>query len=208
MRRYQRKGSHEGWLTSYADLITNLLIFFMIIIAASTIQVGKMERITKSLNHKEQTKSLSAAQAEINKKLTEKSLDDEVSAQLTNDGLELSFNSGVVFQSGSAEILRSMEESLGEVLAILKPYSTKYRVAIEGHTDSRPISNSRYNSNWELASSRAMSLRTRLVGLGFKEENMRVEAYGQHKPLAAEAVKDLSPQQVLAKHRRVVVRLY
>lgn len=208
-RDFRLKSSNEGWLTSYADLITNLLIFFVLIISASQIQTGKMEKIIAQISQsKPATESLATAEKKVKEALKQENLQDNVSVKLTDAGLELSFESGVTFASGSADILVAMEGPLSKVLKVLTPYAAKYNFAVEGHTDETPISTGRFKSNWELSSARAMQVRERLEQTGIEKNRIRVEAYGETKALPAEALQGLSREQVLAKHRRVVVRLY
>jgi len=46
MQRRSR-GHEEGWLLSYADLITNLLLFFVVLLTAANLSKGKMQQITR-----------------------------------------------------------------------------------------------------------------------------------------------------------------
>lgn len=208
VRYHKSRGSNEGWLTSYADLITNLLIFFVLIISASAIQTGKMEQIVESLSSQTSPKSLSAAEKELQAELAKQNLTDRVRVELSNEGLALSFDSGVIFQSGSAELNPEVSGPLDQVLKILLPYKNRYHYAIEGHTDERPISTQVFKSNWELSSERAMRIRERLETLGVPGQKIRVEAYADGKPLEKKLLVGLTPEQQLAKHRRVVIRLF
>lgn len=219
MRRRQRhrlRTGNEGWLTSYADLLTNLLIFFVLIVAASEIQTGRLERIASRISVSatgigSAAGSLSEAQKILEKTVRDENLAERVNVRMTDSGLELSFNSGVTFASGRAEILPEMIEPLERVLAPLVPYATKYRFAVEGHTDSVPISataGSPYRSNWDLSSARSLEVRERLERIGVPRARIRVEAYADTKPLEAELIRNLSSMDALARARRVVVRLY
>ncbi len=209
MRRLRLKTGNEGWLTSYADLITNLIIFFVVIIAASNIQKSKLEAISEAITQKASPDSLSQAHQKIQEVVSQSDLKGMVEISLKDDGLELSFNSGVMFASGGAEILSQMNQPLEKVLKLLVPYADKYHFAIEGHTDEVPTAkNSSFHSNWELGAKRALEVRARLEAVGIARDKMRVEAYADTRPLSADQVLGLNHDQVLAKHRRVVIRLY
>ena len=208
---YRRlKNGNEGWLTSYADLITNLLLFFVLLAAASQVKTGKMEKIAAQMSGQAATESLATAATKVAKTLEEQSLSKDVSVKVTDEGLELSFNSGVTFASGQADILPTMEAPLGKVLTVLKPYTDRYAVAVEGHTDEVPIRTANYKSNWELSSARALRIRERLEQQGVNPKRIRVEAYADNKP--ADVDKDkaatLDRAAFLARQRRVVIRLY
>ena len=209
-RPHRSRVSNEGWLTSYADLITNLLIFFVLIISASQIQSGKMEKIIQSISDSthQETKSLSQAKKEIQSVLNAEKLEKDVHITLTDDGLELSFESGVMFLSGSAEILSHMQGPLNRVLEAVAGYKERYRFAVEGHTDEVPIRTASYKSNWELSSARALVVRERLEEVGVVRGKIRVEAYADTKALDAKSLSNMPRLEQLAKHRRVVIRLY
>lgn len=208
-RRSRLKTGNEGWLTSYADLITNLLIFFMLIVTASEIQVGKLESIASSFNTQTTPKSLNHAEKVLKEEVQRQNLTKQVDVQLTPAGLELSFNSGLTFSSGGSEILPQMISPLKKVLEMLLPFSDRYRFAIEGHTDEIPLSNeAAFKSNWDLAAARALQVRSYLEAVGVPKNKMRIEAYADTKPLPDKEVEGLSQEQILAKHRRVILRLY
>src|SRR5438874_1109660 len=138
MRR-RKSGTEEHWLMSYADLITNLLLFFVALVTAANISKTKMQQITKALSGAETPASLESIKKQIDKRIEEKNLKDVVNTQLTDEGLKMSLNSGVVFDSGKAEIRAEYDNELGEMLSTLVPDANKYNVAVEGHTDSQPI---------------------------------------------------------------------
>lgn len=205
----RRKGHEESWLLSYADLITNLLLFFVVLLTAANISKGRMQQIVKSLSGSESPASLESIQREIDAQIAQKQLQELVRTVVTADGLELSLNSGLVFDSGKAQIRPEFEQTVVSMLQVLSPYSTKYSFAVEGHTDSTPIvSGGPFATNWELSSARAIVVRQRLEDVGILRSRVRVEGYADTKPLPEEQLSGLDPQERLARHRRVVVRIY
>jgi chemotaxis protein MotB len=205
----RRKGHEESWLLSYADLITNLLLFFVVLLTAANISKGRMQQIVKSLSGSESPASLESIQREIDAQIAQKQLQELVRTVVTADGLELSLNSGLVFDSGKAQIRPEFEQTVTSMLQVLAPYSAKYSFAVEGHTDSTPIvSGGPFATNWELSSARAIVVRQRLEDVGISRSRIRVEGYADTKPLPEEQLTGLSPQERLARHRRVVVRIY
>lgn len=205
----RRKGHEESWLLSYADLITNLLLFFVVLLSAANLSKGRMQQIVKSISGSESPASLESIQREIDAQIAQKQLQDLVRTTITADGLELSLNSGLVFDSGKAQIRSEFEQTVTSMLQVLAPYSTKYSFAVEGHTDSTPIvSGGAFATNWELSSARAIVVRQRLEEAGISRSRIRVEGYADTKPLPEEQLTGLSPQERLARHRRVVVRIY
>ncbi|MBI5543502.1 MAG: OmpA family protein, partial [Deltaproteobacteria bacterium] len=132
-----------------------------------------------------------------------------VSTRVSGDGLELSLNSGLVFDSGRADIRPELEQTVAAMLKVLAPYSAKYAFAVEGHTDTTPLVNgTAFATNWELSSARAIVVRQRLEEVGVSRQRIRVEGYADTKPLPEDQLQGLSPEERLARHRRVVVRIY
>ena len=200
--------SDEGWLLSYADLITNLLVFFAMMLAAAQVSRTKMQQIAQELSGVEQPESLSSIQEKIDAQIAEEGLEELIRTDLTDQGLKLSLNSGLVFTSGSATIQDAQSEVLDHMLETLVPYSDKYGFAVEGHTDSIPVLGGAYASNWELSTGRANAVRARLEGVGVEQGHIRVEGYADTVPLPDSDLEGLSDEERLARHRRVVVRIY
>lgn len=203
------KGSEESWLLSYADLITNLLLFFVVLLSAAQLSKGKMQQIAKSISGAESPASLDKIRKDIEAQIAARKLQDMVTSTMTDEGLEVSLNSGLVFDIGKAKIKPEVEETLASMLQVLQPYSTKYSFAVEGHTDSTPIVNGGiFATNWELSSARAIVVRQRLEQNGIDPGRIRVEGYAETKPLPEEQLQGLSLEERAARHRRVVVRIY
>ena len=201
--------SDDGWLLSYADLITNLLIFFAMLLAAAQISRTRMQQIAENITGVEAPASLSALQEEIEAKIDEEGLRELVRTDLNDDGLRISLNSGLVFDSGSATIRPEQEPTLDRMLQSLVPYAGQYAFGVEGHTDSTPVlTGALYASNWELSSARANAVRSRLEGVGVEQRRIRVEGYADTVALPEESLTGLSADERLARHRRVVVRIY
>jgi chemotaxis protein MotB len=208
MHRRQR-GHEEGWLLSYADLITNLLLFFVVLLSAANISKTKMQQITKAISGEPQPESLESIQAQIDKTIAEKKLTEVVQTKLKDDGLELSLNSGFVFDSGRALLRPEFEAPLSGMLEVLLPYSSKYSFAVEGHTDATPIIGTGFfASNWDLSAARALVVRNRLETVGIDRTRIRVEGYADTRPLPEEELQGLTTEQRNARLRRVVVRVY
>ncbi len=202
----RRNGHEEGWLLSYADLITNLLLFFVVLLTAAQLNKSRMQQIAKALSGAEQPASLEAIKKEIDAQIEKKQLKELVSTTITDEGLELSLNSGLVFDSGKAILRAEHEQTVSSMLQTLVPYSTKYNFAVEGHTDVTPMTGG--GSNWDLSSDRAITVRQRLEDVGIVRTRIKIEGFADTKPLPEEQLKGLTPEERLARHRRVIVRIY
>ncbi len=112
-------------------------------------------------------------------------------------GVVIRLNDTMLFDQGSA-IIKS------EALSTLESISEKLRefdnpILIEGHTDSTPIKNEKYPSNWELSTARATNIISYLVEKqNFPPNRLSAVGYGEYMPVA-----DNNTPQNKAKNRRV-----
>ena len=194
---------------SYADLITNLLLFFVVLLTAANMSKGKMQQISKAISGESSPESLESIQQEIQEKIQEQNLQDVIQTRMQNEGLQLSLNSGVVFDSGRAALRSEFESALESMLGTLTPYSSRYHFAVEGHTDSTPVAaGATYRSNWELSAARAIAVRERMERAGIERSRIRVEGYADTRPIAKEELEAIPEEQRNARLRRVVVRVF
>ncbi|MEZ4316663.1 MAG: OmpA family protein [Myxococcota bacterium] len=204
--------SDEGWLLSYADLITNLLIFFAMMLGAAEVSRSRMQEIARQLSGIEQPASLASIQEEIEAQIQREGLQDMIRTDLTDDGLKLSLNSGLMFDSGSASIRNEQGDLLDRMLKTLVPYGERYAFAVEGHTDSTPYGGRTdtpgIRTNWDLSTDRANAVRTRLEQVGIAGSRIRVEGYADTVALPESELEGLDEVARLARHRRVIVRVY
>jgi chemotaxis protein MotB len=203
------KKSDEIWLLSYADLITNLLIFFIAMFSMADLSRARMERIEEVLTGKQSATSLKSIKEEIAKKIDQKGLKDLVKVDMGDNGVEISLNSGIVFPVGSDAIEARWIPVLDDLLTQIAPYAGRYEFAVEGHTDSTPIKGGgKFQNNWDLASARAHQIRQQLESHGISPSRLREESYGETRRLPDSELNGLSEDEIKSKHRRVVIRIF
>ena len=206
VRRTKRK-SDEEWLYAYADLITNLLIFFVAMLSVSSIDQVKMQKVAEQLSGQREEYSLASIKENLEQTIKSENLEKVVRVTLDDDGLRISINSGVVFAVGSEEIPKKYQDIFATVMNSVMPYVNRYEFAIEGHADNQKVkSGGRFPSNWELSTARANSIRKSLEKLGIEDKKLRVEGYGSSRPLPNDP--KLTPQEQQALNRRVVIRVF
>ena len=118
------------------------------------------------------------------------------------------FQSEVLFASSTAELdpagqatLKSMATTLQDVAKMI-PSEVNWILRVDGHTDPVPISTSRFGSNWELASARAISVVKFLIGQGVPPERLAAAGFAEYQPL------DLRDDEIAyRRNRRIEFRL-
>jgi chemotaxis protein MotB len=116
-------------------------------------------------------------------------------------GLVVSFREAAFFPSGEATISHENMQAADKVAGVLKALANPVRM--EGHTDSVPIHNSRFKSNWELAAARSIAMLELFSGrYSIPKEKMVIAAYADNAPVASNAT-----EEGRARNRRVDVVL-
>jgi chemotaxis protein MotB len=116
----------------------------------------------------------------------------------TKDGLVISLSEAGFFAPGEAVIDAQADEVINTIAESVKTTSASIR--IEGHTDSTPISNAKFPSNWELSTARAASVLVRLTEKGIAPERLSAAGYAGFQPVA-----DNATPEGRAQNRRVDV---
>ncbi len=99
-------------------------------------------------------------------------------------GLIISLGEKGVFDSGCYKIKPEGMILLDKIAGGL--VSVANHIRIEGHTDSVPICNSKFPSNWELSTARATSVISHIIGkFGFQPEMLSASGYGEYRPTAS-----------------------
>lgn len=205
----EKEGNSERWLLTYSDLITLLMIFFVIMYAMSNVSTVKYKKLGDSLslafgegksiignedgisieeksqpidpNIVEQQK-LEEVKAQVDKYLNENGIAQNVTTKIEDKGLVISLKDAIFFESGHAEIRKENEQKLrqiGNILAKMDNY-----IRIEGNTDNIPISNKTYKSNWHLSSERAINVVEFFIKeCKFQPEKLSAVGYGEYRPI-------------------------
>jgi chemotaxis protein MotB len=182
----EESGGNE-WLATYGDLVTLLLCFFVLLFAMSSVDARKFAAAAGSVNSSfaggsavgmeqggesvinlvetpiedtsEDTIKEKAADeiySEVKKIIDSENLDSEIAVKKSESGVLLTFRDDLLFDKGEAVLKSGVKQTLYSLGNILKKYNNKVR--IEGHTDNTPIKNNYFESNWELSTSRAISV--------------------------------------------------
>jgi chemotaxis protein MotB len=199
----QESRHRDRWLISYADLVTLLLALFIVMYAASDKE--RAQYIARSFAAQNaggdgilpEQNSLKNERAKFDAKFLENPvLAQKTKMRQTERGLIVSLSEAGFFAPGEAAVGAEAETVIGALAESLR--DSQAQVRVEGHTDSVPISTSRYPSNWELSTARASSVLIRLTERGIAPERLSAAGYGGFQPVA-----DNSTPEGRAQNRRV-----
>ena len=224
----RRRPSHDRWLVSYADFITLLFAFFVVMYSAAQLDKRRAGKLATAIQTAfQQYGSLPPKPAEVGglsargdssdlavgnredefrrlhgqvqQALSREIAAGDVAVRETPEGLVISLREVGFFESGSAEIRASSLPAFERLANLLGESGSDIR--IEGHTDNVPIHNSRFASNWDLSTARATAtIRLLIVNYGFDPERLTAAGYAEYRPIAT----NITPEG-RAMNRRVDV---
>jgi chemotaxis protein MotB len=175
----------DFWIFTYGDLVTLLLVFFIMLFSFCKTDIEKFKSVAESfkptppgspffLEGKESVLQQLAQRIETSE------IAEEVFITVDQRGVVVSFKDTALFESGSADLTERARKTLNRFAAYL--FGLPNDIIIEGHTDDQPISGARYPSNWELSAARAASVARFFENEGVKGQRMQVVGYGEFRP--------------------------
>lgn len=178
------------WLLTYADMITQILIFFVMMFAlASAMNELQLIRLRKNLEAY----------------VAEGQLGSYIGLAINEKGLVVSLREKLMFDSGKAEIYEEAKIILKDITQ--KIVDVPNNVRIEGHTDNVPIGpelKSRFPTNWELSTTRATNVtRYLLETLNFPPIRISSAGYGEYQPVVA---NDTEERRAMNRRVDIVVQ--
>ncbi|MEB3283786.1 MAG: flagellar motor protein MotB [Candidatus Sericytochromatia bacterium] len=204
-------GGRERWMVTYADLITLLLVFFIVMYASSSrISGEKFDALASSLatsikktvkpkvsdkhafspDDSRQTRKFKATADAVIQSIVKTDPKSNVKIDIDERGMVVSLIDTSFFDSGSATLKPSGQKVLNKVAANFKGLPNEIR--IEGHTDSIPIrGGGRFASNWELSSARATAVARYLIDkVRLPAHRMSVAAFAANRPVASNGMAE------------------
>ena len=236
-RRHPEHANHERWLISYADFITLLFAFFVVMFASSQTDKGKMQQVSDSVKEALKNGAVQPAVREIlggtvddvgkgnammrgpggsqkilvpidnipvekvsvtelmpsmkylSQALSQEIKDGKVEVRLESKGLVVSLRQATFFPSGGDQIPPETFESIAKIAGVIGNLPNPVR--LEGHTDSIPIHNDRYRSNWELSAARSIALLELLSSrYNLSQDRFSVAGYADTSPVDSNATAE------------------
>ncbi|HOF58706.1 MAG TPA: OmpA family protein [Syntrophorhabdaceae bacterium] len=230
MRRKNGADEHENlerWLLTYADLITLLLAFFIMMYTFSKQDAQKYNEVTAHL------KSIFSGGSGIAKKgnlegklpvdlqmqagsnaMIEERIKQEFREIADENGLKNNITvftdaRGVVvrimdkafYDEGKADLKQGAKNALDKIIPIMK--DIKNHIRIEGHTDNTPISKGEFKSNWELSVRRATEVVRYIVEKGpIAPDRVSATGYAEYRPIVS---NDTAENKALNRRVEIII---
>ncbi len=187
MAEHKDDEDENSWLITYADAVTLLLCFFIVLLSVSEPKLDRFEEVAEAM-----TSGFVDDVIELPFKslyddfqliIEDHAIELDVAAEYTDQGVRLDISSTALFASGSATLKQKALPILSEMVVAIKDMNLKeYRVEIEGHTDDVPIKGGVFASNWELSATRAAGVTRAMIAEGIDKNRMQMAAFADVKP--------------------------
>lgn len=218
-------GGSPAWMTTFGDMMTLLLVFFVLLYSFSSMDVEKFrgfisalqsqlgvleggKTITENPNIDAGTLGQDYAQApqniqqimkELDNYIEQTGLGDKVNVENKRKGLVISLTGEILYELGKADIRDQGKEVLAMISDILRDIPND--IMIEGHTDDLPIRTDEFPSNWELSTARAVNVIKFLIEeRDFDPARLSAAGYSEYRPVA-----ENNTAEGRAENRRVEV---
>lgn len=218
--------NHERWLISYADFITLLFAFFVVMFASShadknkakevsasvkeAIEQGRMPKALMDLmgrkrppatNDPKKAAAISSPELlrqdpalaaiadlvpsleSLTGSLAKEIAAGKVSINMEPRGLVVSLKEAAFFPPAGDTIQQEAFAIIGKIADSALRLPNK--ILLEGHTDSTPIRNGRFRSNWDLSAARAIAMLNVMADeFAVPRGRMSVSGYAENVPVA------------------------
>lgn len=205
-RRLTRAPHRDRWLVSYADFITLLFAFFVVMYSAARLDKRRAGQLVTAIqtaflqrgslpprpsdaggtlageSNTAGDEDQSALRSQIEHTFTTEIANGGLAVRDSAEGLVISLREVGFFDTGSDKIKASSVRAFAQLADILQQDGSFIR--IEGHTDNVPIHNPRFSSNWDLSTARATATIRLLIHDGLKPERMAASGYAEYHPIA------------------------
>ncbi|OGS20160.1 MAG: hypothetical protein A2252_10955 [Elusimicrobia bacterium RIFOXYA2_FULL_39_19] len=188
----------------YTDMITNLMIFFLLCYCLTWLSKEEREIAAASFDKTFSGKDTVVEQMvqKQEEKVAEEKIKEEFdNVEINEEKIKITLPSPVLFDSGKAELKPQVITSLHEIAKVIK--SMPNRIIVEGHTDNKPIKMKEFKSNWELSSARAFSvIRYFIDKENIDPKRLIALGYGEYRPKT-----DNDTPEHCAENRRIELNI-
>lgn len=181
------------WFATFADMMTLLMTFFVLLFSMSTLDPVKIADLAASMEG-----NLSASgklqavkiktQSQIKREINEAIEKMQVNyARVTSSpkGTTITIDSQFAFQVGEADLMAAIFPFLDSIIPIIADPGNKFPVAVEGHTDNQaPVGAIavKYPTNWELSGARAANVVRYFITKGVPSGRLRAVGFADQVP--------------------------
>ena len=191
------KAASTAWMVTFADMISLLLTFFVMLFSMATVASDKWEDVVRALEQnlnpgrqtlhveptsmhdirsvfREEATDLSYLAVVLREQMGKDQILSRSSIVEHEKYLLISLPGDILFDRGTADVTPVARRALFMLGGLLE--NLRNRIEVVGHTDPLPSQGERFTSNWELSLARAVTVAGELRHFGYRK---KIVAYGQ-----------------------------
>lgn len=213
----------EAWMLSFGDLVSLMLVFFVMLFAMSTLEDEDFEAIVSALAQRfnpstevetpqpsmdldipkitaQRLYNLDYLSALLQEKLAGDALLENVALNQLEDRLVIALPADPMFEGANARLRAGARDSVARLGTVIQFIGNPVDVAV--HTDPSPVADPAFPSNWELSLARAIAVANELRAGGYVDT---IPAFGLADSRFAEISLDLPADERYRRARRVEI---
>ncbi|MBU1052891.1 MAG: OmpA family protein [Proteobacteria bacterium] len=175
----------DGWMVTFSDVIMLIITFFVMILTMSSIN---RESLKETLNCLKESIGGTTYPGYVkngeyvNIIAALKNIDKPVGIKEDERGIVVTISENILFDTGKFTMRKENYRILDSIAAVIESCSNE--IMIMGHTDDLPLKSGKYESNWELAGYRGISVLDYFIkNKKLPESRFHVGGYGASRPL-------------------------
>ncbi len=214
--------TQEDWIYTYADAITLLMAFFVMLYSMSSPDPEAFEAMRSSIithisnpttdlidSPPPARESENRAIDQMKKTLREMTEAGKASITAIPEGAEIVLQGDALFAPGAVDLKPEAQTTIEALAADYMSESFGYQILVEGHTDSTPVKGKGVlRSNWDVAALRAARVVDIFYKAGTRRDRIEATAFADTKPVAPNTDRHGEGIQAnQARNRRIIIRL-
>ncbi len=210
-KKREAQAAGSGWLNTYADMVTLMMCFFVMLYDPSEVDITQLATMTASIQGEptgggqslaagrladlgntinsmpsmEKGKNLGLAVKKAISVFAPEIKTNKITISSDERGLVITLAADAFFKEASAEL--NLDETRDSLLRIAQFLADRElsgrRFRIEGHTDNGSTDPAQWPSNWELSTARANNVLHYLTDFGADEQRFSVAGYADTRPM-------------------------
>ncbi len=206
-------GDDESWLVTYADSITLLMAFFVIMFSVSEPKTDKYKEVMKGLSNdfrgEEAPNPRQELISELEKLAEKHGFSDVMTAEEVNRDVVLILDADKIYGPRTANFVTVADGVLKPIVDYIQlPRLETYSFEVEGHTDDQVVRSAKFPSNWELSAARATNMVRYFIYHGLDRQRIRALAYAETWPRVPNRdIFDRPISENRRMNRRIVIRI-
>ncbi len=177
----------ESWMMTYADAITLLMAFFVMLLTFAEFDLPAYEAasaaIKSEVGNRDESSPINELQIILQDVATDMQADQVIRISTDRRGLNIELQAGAFYQPGKAKLREAAIPVLQNLVQVISaPRYDYYMIEVEGHSDDDPISTEMFPSNWELSAARASSVVRYFISEGVFAHRLKTSGLAETQP--------------------------